>query len=79
MKIVIEYNLPDDAYEYNKARNATAYMLSLQDMHEWLRSQIKYSPDEMSQEVYDTYEMICEKLSSIITENNATLYPDEDI
>lgn len=79
MKIVIEYNLPDDAYEYNKASNATAYMLCLQELHEWLRSQVKYAPEEMTQEVYDTYEMIYEKLSSIIAENNATLYPDEYI
>ena len=79
MKIVIEYNLPDDAYEYAKFKNCRAYMLTLQDMHEWLRSQVKYAPEEMSQEAYDTYEMAHEKLNRLLTEYNAELYPDEDI
>ena len=79
MKIVIEYNLPDDAYEYAKFKNCNAYMLCLQDMHEYLRSQVKYAPDEMSQESFDAYEMVREKLFRLLKEYNADLYPDGDV
>lgn len=79
MKVTIEYNLPDDAYEYAKFKNCNAYMLTLQDMHEWLRSQVKYSPEDMSQDAFDAYEMVREKLFRLLKEYNADLYPDEDI
>jgi hypothetical protein len=48
MKIIVEFNLPDDEHEYNSFKNSEQYQMCLFDYSQWLREKIKYRADELS-------------------------------
>jgi len=70
MKAILEFNLPDDQPEFDNAINGTKWSLVAWELDQWLRSQIKYSPDDMSQEAYDAFEQCRDKLHEIKNEYN---------
>jgi hypothetical protein len=43
------------------------------DLDQWLRSQIKYAPDDMSDDTYKAFEECREKLREIINDSNLSL------
>ena len=43
------------------------------DMKQWLRAQVKYAPDEMSQESYDAFEQCRDKLNELLVDNQVNL------
>ena len=43
MKAVLEFTLPEDAAEYNYARNGALYADALAEFREWLRGQRKHA------------------------------------
>lgn len=71
MKVTIEYDLPDDEYEYFCSKFAVPYALALEDIIAHLRERIKYG--ELSDEAYGIYEAIYEKVYSIMDEHKAEL------
>jgi len=73
MKAILEFNLPEDQTEYQIANDASKMFSVLWDMKQWLRAQVKYAPDEMSQEAYDTFEECKEKLNELLIDNNLDL------
>ena len=66
MKATLEYNLPEDQYDFNHATNGFNYYMALVEMDEWLRSEYKYNGKE---EMYE----VREKLREIILENNVKI------
>jgi len=70
MKAILEFNLPDDQPEFDNAINGTKWSLVAWELDQWLRSQIKYSPDDMSQEAYEAFEQCRDKLHEIKNEYN---------
>lgn len=72
MKATLEFNLPDDQAEFEAAANATKYFSVLWEMDQWLRSNIKYAPDDMNADRYHTYEECREKLREIMSDNNVS-------
>ena len=70
MKAILEFNLPDDQPEFDNAINGTKWSLVAWELDQWLRSQIKYPPDDMSQEAYDAFEQCRDKLHEIKNEYN---------
>jgi len=68
MKAILEFNLPDDQPEFDNAINGAKWSLVAWELDRWLRSQIKYAPDEMSQEAYDAFEQCRDKLHEIKNE-----------
>ena len=80
MKAILEFNLPEDAIEYNHARKGTDYRLALWDINNKLRSITKYydpqyAPPEGEQwdlksveQVRDLFFKVCEEYNIRIHE-----------
>jgi len=72
MKAILEFKLPEEMYEYNKANKAGDYFTALDDMYNHLRSKVKYgelteAEDKVYNEVYDTF-------FEILKENKVDLF-----
>jgi len=70
MKAILEFNLPEDNVEYELINNAGKMHSVLWKMDQWLRSNIKHAPDNMSQDTYDAYEKCREQLKELMYEEN---------
>jgi len=77
MKAILEFNLPEDRPEFNAALQGSDWKCVCWQMSQYLRAQIKYAPDEMSQEKYDALEEVREEFNRIMNENNVDLYAVE--
>lgn len=42
MKVILEFELPDEFDNLNNALNASGYKWSLYDLDQWLRGELKY-------------------------------------
>lgn len=69
MKAILKFDLPDDQDEYVMATQASAMHSVLWDMDQWLRSQTKYAPDDISDDTFEAFELCREKLREIVYEN----------
>ena len=69
MKAILKFDLPDDQDEYVMATQASAMHSVLWDMDQWLRSQTKYAPDDMSEDTFKAFELCREQLREIVYEN----------
>lgn len=70
MKAILEFNLPEDQTEYEMANDAHKMFSILCDIKEWLRGQVKYAPDDISQDAYDAFEECRDKLNELLIDNN---------
>ncbi len=77
MKAILEFNLPEDQPEFKTALQGSDWKHVCWEMDNYLRAQIKYAPDEMSQDKYDAIEKVREEFIRIINENNVDLYTVE--
>jgi hypothetical protein len=73
MKAILEFNLPEDQTEYQMANDASKMFSTLWNMKQWLRTQVKYAPDGMSQGAYDAFEKCRHKLNELLIDNNLDL------
>lgn len=71
MKVIIEFDLPEDSYEYKIAHNAGAMHSVLWDMEQWLRSQVKHG--DLNEDQYKAYSDCKKKLYELLNENNIEL------
>ena len=55
------------------AVDASAYHHILFSLDQWLRNFIKYPPDDMSDEKYNTYQEVRDKINELTMENNIEL------
>ncbi len=69
MKATLEFNLPDEDMEFEWAVNAGKLYWMLWDMDQWLRSNTKYAPDDMSDDTYKAFEQCREKLREMMAES----------
>ena len=73
MKATLEFNLPEDNYDYKLANNAQSMHTILWEMSQWLRSKVKYASDDMSEEEYRAYENCRNELLRLLEEENVVL------
>ena len=71
MKVILEFNLPEEDYEYRSAINGEEWKLVVSNIDQWLRFELK---DSMSDEEYNTLEKVMAKISELIDEYNLVLY-----
>ena len=76
MKITVEYNLPEDQAEYRMAYDGPKTFSVLWEMDKWLRTQVKYAPDDTPAEAYHAYKQCREKLYELLLDNNVDLYTE---
>jgi hypothetical protein len=70
MKATLEFNLPEDNTEYELANNANKMYSVLWEMEQWLRSNIKHAPDNMSEDTYNAYIKCREQLRELMNDEN---------
>lgn len=73
MKAILEFNLPEDQNEFEFASQGSNWWSVAWNMDQWLRSQTKYAPDEMSDDTYKAFEECREQLRELINEYNLDL------
>lgn len=73
MKAILEFNLPDDDQEFYLATNGLNFWTVLWDLDQHLRSKTKYAPDDMTDDDYDAYQQIREKIHELMKDNNVNL------
>jgi len=71
MKVKLEYNLPDDQFEFECAVKSTKMFFALTEIKEELRAIWKY--EELKQYQFEMVERIREKFFEILTENEINL------
>ena len=64
MKVTIEFNLPDDEYEYRNSVKANEMYNALWDIKQQLRSALKYG--ELKESEYETIESMQDKFFEIL-------------
>lgn len=68
MRAILMFDLPEEASEYKMHTKASDYYLSLSDMSEYLRSQIKYQ--ELPPVKRELFEEIRDKFIEILNDHN---------
>jgi hypothetical protein len=69
MKATLEFNLPEEQSDFDLAVNGAKAQSALYDMDQWLRSQTKYAPDDMSEDTFKAFELCREQLREIVYDN----------
>ena len=73
MEAILKFNLPDDQEDFNIALDGSRWALSMFELSQWLRSQIKHPPESMSDDTYKAFEDTRDKLYEILNENQLKL------
>ena len=76
MKATLEFNLPEEQYEFNNAIKGGNWKNVCWDIDQYLRKHIKYD-ESLSEEQLRVYEGIREELYSFMIENKVDLYEVE--
>jgi len=71
-KAILEFNLPDDGEQFMLAVKGRDMILVLYELDQHLRSETKYAPDTMSQEVYDALVQVRKTLNELMANNNVS-------
>jgi hypothetical protein len=71
MKATIEYNLPDDQFEFDNAVKSNKMWHALTEIKDELRTIWKY--EDLKENQYEMVERIREKFFEILTENEINL------
>jgi hypothetical protein len=72
MKAILEFNLPEDDHEFRMATTGANMHSVLWEYDQWLRSNIKYAPDTMSDEEHNTYEKCRQQLHEFMSDSNVS-------
>jgi hypothetical protein len=73
MEAILKFNLPDDQEDFNIALDGSKWALSMFELNQWLRSQIKHPPEGMSDDTYKAFEDARDQLYEILNENQLKL------
>ena len=73
MKAIIEFELPEDQEEYEKANNASKMYLALWDIKQLLRSKLKYNSDGLNDEQLEQWEAMRGDFFDILDNNDLKL------
>jgi hypothetical protein len=72
MKAILEFDLneAEDMIEHKRCIKALDICLAIWDMDQYLRTRIKYESDGMTEEEYNAYETMRDKLREILEERS---------
>ena len=69
MEATLKFNLPDDSHEFKMALDGSKWSSAMWELEQWLRSETKYNSEALSQEKYDAYCEIRDKIYSILNKD----------
>lgn len=72
MKVILEFNLPEENYEYNAAREGTKYRFVLWELEQWMRAKLKF--EELSDGQYDAIKETRDQLRALLQDENIDIY-----
>ena len=72
MKAILEFNLPEDAHEYNLMNKAVDMSVVIHEFDQYLRGRLKYE-DNLSVEVYDALQDARDKLYDMCNDGGIEL------
>jgi hypothetical protein len=70
MEAILKFNLPEDQEEYDMCNKASDMHYVIWVMKQWLRSETKYAPDEISEDTINALYKCRDKFNELINENN---------
>jgi hypothetical protein len=73
MEAILKFNLPEDQDDFDTALDGSKWALSMWEINNWLRSQIKHPPEGMSDDTYKAFEETRDQLYKILQENSLKL------
>ncbi len=73
MKAIIEFELPEDQEEYEKANNANKMYMALWDIRQLFRSKLKYNSDGLNDEQLEQWEAMRGDFFDILENNDLKL------
>ena len=73
MKAIIEFELPEDQEEYEKANNANKMYMALWDIRQLFRSKLKYNSDGLNDEQLQQWEAMRGNFFDILDNNDLKL------
>ena len=71
MKAKLEFDLPEENYEFSNAINGANMRSVLWEFDQWLRGKIKY--DHLTDEEFKTYQNCRDHLRNLLNEENIDL------
>lgn len=71
-KAILEFQLPEDQEQFMLAIKGRDSMLVLYELDQHLRGEIKYAPDGMGQETYDTLVKVRKTLHELMDSNSVS-------
>ena len=71
MKAILEFNLPDDQYEFDLAVDAREMYHALNDVRNYLRAKVKY--EEMPADKWGLCDEIYQEFYRLLEQNNIKL------
>ena len=77
MKAILEFNLPEDQPEFNTAIKGSDWKHVCWQMDQLLRTNTKYAPDDVNEEVLVALQKVRDELHRFMFENNVDLYAAE--
>ena len=73
MKATLKFKLPQDYEEYRMAVDGSTIHHVLYSLNQWLRLKIKHPEDDVSEEKYNAYQEVRDKINELTIENNIEL------
>jgi hypothetical protein len=69
MEAILKFNLPEETHEFKMAIDGSKWSSAMWELDQWLRSETKYNAEALSQEKYDAYCDIRDKIYSILNKD----------
>lgn len=73
MKATLHFTLPDEDAEFRHAISGSRAIAVLFDLDQWLRARIKYSGDDVPEDVIEAFEHTREHLRNLCIESNVDI------
>jgi len=74
MKAILKFDLPEETTEFHSAINGGDALAALSEFDEYLRSFIKYPPDDTPKQALDAYQAIRDELHRLLGMHDVTLF-----
>jgi hypothetical protein len=72
MKVILEFDLPEENYEYLNATNGTKFRCVLWALDQWMRAKLKF--EELSDGQYDAIKETRDQLRALLQDENIDIY-----
>lgn len=76
MKARLDFNLPEEQYEFKHACKGENYIATLEDIANKFRDQLKYNIDKMTNDEYTGFEKAVDIFYEMLNDHDIKLFQD---